>query len=227
MKESLLSITTPRYLYSLTMGYPWYSLLFFSFLLLILWYIMADFFLLIIIWLACVHSSAIVIAIFSFLFVRPTIARSSANANTSNPYSSSSLSKSLNIIRNSVGDSTPPCMTPWPILIFLPFALNTVYLYSHSIDYIRSSDIFRSLIFLNSISWFTVSKADLRSINRVQSLLFLLFYILFLRVSVILKMLSSQLIPYLKPVWLILSFHFPLAFNSSTSLVFNIVSNNL
>ena len=109
----------------------------------------------------------------------------------------------------------------------LLFTLKAVWLYSHSIVSIKFEDMSRSLIFWNRISWFTVSNADFRSINKVQSFLLPLLNIFYLRLSVILRILSSQPIPFLKPVWLMLSFHPPLLWSSSTSLVFKIVSSSL
>ena len=89
---------------------------------------MADFFLLIRIRLLSAQFSTILIAALSYLFDSPTIARSSAYAKTSRPLSSSFYRMSLNMIKNKVGDRTPPYMTPAPIGISLSFTLNAVCL---------------------------------------------------------------------------------------------------
>lgn len=133
----------------------------------------------------------------------------------------------MNIIKNNVGESTPSYITPVPMYKSLSLTLKAVYLYSHSIVFTKGSLILSYLIFLNSISWLTMSNADFRSIKRVQSFLFCESLSFSLIVSVILSIFSSQPIPYLKHVWLLLSFHLPLWFSSSRSLLFRIVSNNL
>jgi len=201
-KFILLSICIPKYLYCWTIGYPSiscsYSSLFLFYLL--LYCMIPDFFLLIVILLFLVHSSTIFIASINYCLPLPMIAKSSTYANTWYPALLSSSSRSLNIIRNSVGDKTPPYMTDCPIFMCYSFVLILVYLYSNSIVLMSYSFIWRFRIFLKRISWFTVSNADFRSINKVQSFLSLLFSYCILIYSVILSMLTSHPIPFLNPV---------------------------
>ena len=64
--ESLLSIQTPRYLYSFTIGKPWINLRFFLLLPFVLCMIMPDFFLLMVMMFLSAQFSTILIAFFSF-----------------------------------------------------------------------------------------------------------------------------------------------------------------
>ena len=155
------------------------------------------------------------------------IARSSAYANTWNPLSFSSTSRSLNIIRNKVGDSTPPCITPYPSLISSNLVFILVYLYSHSIVLITSPLICSSRILRKRISWLTVSNADLRSMNNVHNPACYCFLNLYLIYSVILRRFTSHPIPLLNPVCPILSFHFYPICRSFYSSIFKMVSMSL
>ena len=109
----VLPIQIPRYLYLSTTGIPSMSSLYsLGSGPCLVWNIIPDFFLFNFILFLASHLSVAVIAFFNSVFPTPIIARSSAYANVSSFFSLSSLIRSLNIIRNSVGDSTPPCITP-------------------------------------------------------------------------------------------------------------------
>ena len=143
----------PKYLYSWTIGYPNIissSSFFFAFLL--LKNMMPDFFLFIYILFSWVQCSIMLIASNSRYLPLFITARSSAYANTWCFFSSSLVSRSLNIIKNKVGDRTPPCTTPCPSFTSWYLVLILVCLYSHSIVLIRLSSMFKFLIFSNS-SW--------------------------------------------------------------------------
>ena len=131
------------------------------------------------------------------------------------------------MIRNKVGLRTPPCITPAPSYISWYLVFIFVYLYSHSIVLIRFSSILYFLILLNSMSWFTVSNADFKSMNRLHNL-FCFLFLNFIRIySVILSIFISHPMPFLNPVCPSFSFHLLLFFNSFHSFSFSIVSSSL
>ena len=126
--------------------------------------IILDFFWFIFIWFLPAHSSHIFIVCFRSFLPYPIIARSSAYANTCFPLSLSYLIRSSNIIMKIEGESTPPCITPFPILISSFPTRNFVCLYSHLIVAMSSSSMpICSLILSKTILWSTLSNADLRS----------------------------------------------------------------
>ena len=135
--------------------------------------------------------------------------------------------RSLNMIMNSVGDNTPPCITPAPIFVSQLFTQNFVYLQNHLIVFIKSSSMPIFCIFLNSNLWSTVSNADFRSMYRLHSFLFPLFSIFSFRISVILSRFSSHPSPLLNPAWLLFSMNYPFTFSCCFNLLFSMVSKIL
>ena len=190
-------------------------------------YIIPDFFLFICILFSYVHLSTILIASFSRTSYFPIMAKSSAYANTCIPLSSSCWSRSLNMIRNSVGDSTPPCITPYPILISSILVLILVCLYSHFIVLVTYSRMPNLSIFSNRIWWLTVSKADFKSINKIHIPSCWLLLIWFLMYSVILRILISHPIPLLNPVCPLFNIHSCPTYRFFCRWLFSIVSSSL
>ena len=115
---SLVSIYIPRYLYFFTTGISIIlkSFLIFSSILFLLCSRIPDFELFIYMLFFYAQSWQIFIAFFNSSSDIPVIARSSAYANVFRFSYSNSSSRSLNITRNSVGDKTPPYITPLPTL---------------------------------------------------------------------------------------------------------------
>ena len=117
------SIYIPKYLYDSTTGIPlqfsFYSILLYMFFLLCI--SIPDFFLFIVIMFFQAQFSQVSIARSRWSSDIPVIARSSAYAKVLKPTAVRSCIRSLNITRKSVGESTPPYMTPLPIFISFSF----------------------------------------------------------------------------------------------------------
>ena len=159
------SIWTPRYLYDTQSGIPsiFSSLLTLCGIFFLLCSKIPDFFLLIYISFSYDQSSHIFIAFLRFSSSIPITERSSAKARTVNHAVSNFSIRSLNIVRNKVGDVLDPCIQPTPMLMFLLLTYIFDYSYNHSIVLTSSSWIFIFLNFLMRITWCTLSKADFRS----------------------------------------------------------------